>query len=194
MYSKDKLQKILDTLIEGTKSGYIKWTLKNSMFNSDTQHNMEYKSDDGLTSFSMNVTLSDNLLSLSKSGKTLRINNEDLVDNAIMISDYDLKDTRVLCELIYQKFVKPKVIKNLPKSGVIDNILNNINKQHIRQEKIDDILDDSDIEAIENEAKRLVEKRIKEAKEGKKPTEDESYKDKMSKESEPKRKKFLGLF
>ena len=165
-YSKEKLQKILDSLVDGTRSGYIKWTLENSMFNSDTRHKMEYISDDGLTTFSMDVTLEDDLLSLSGSTKSLRIHNDDLVDDGITVSGYDFKDTKVLCELIYKKFLRPSIMNNLPKTGVLDDILGNINKQHMRQEKIDDILSDDDIQIIEDEAKALVEKRIKEAKEG----------------------------
>lgn len=197
LYSKDKLQQILDNLIDGTKKGYIKWKLRNTVFNSDTIYNMYYISDDGKTEFRIEIDLEDDLSSMTNATKSLRINNDDLVDNGVVISGYDFKDTRVLSDLVYRKFVRTLAQKNIPKQGVLDSILNNINIQQMREDKIDDILSDDDIEAIEQEAKQFVEKRLKEAKNG----QTQSYKEKMTekvesiKEEQPKkRKKFLGIF
>jgi hypothetical protein len=191
MYSDKKIKQIIDSLIEGTKSGYIKWYLRPSTFNSDTKHNMSYDSDDGNTRFDLEVGLENSLLRVKGTTPYLYIHNDDLVDDRLQISGYDYEELNELRELIYRVFIKPKVTKNLPKTGVLDGILGNINKQYIRQEKIDDILSDEDIQSIEEEAKKLVQRRIKEAK----GVQVESYKDKMKdkvdkiKEEQPKKKK-----
>lgn len=196
-YSKDKLQQILDNLIDGTKKGYITWKLINSMFNSDTRYNMHYISDDGKTEFRIDIRLENDLSGMSGATRDVRINNDDLVDGYIVISGYDFNDTKILADLVYRKFVRTLAKKNIPKQGVLDSILNNINIQQMREDKIDDILSDEDIESIEQEAKELVEKRLKEAKSG----QTQYYKEKMTekvesiKEEQPKkRKKFLGIF
>lgn len=175
-YSEKKIQKIVDTLIDGTKDGYIKWSLTKSVFNSDTRHNMIYKSDDGVTSFTISINLEDSLLSLTKVTNTLYINNDDLVDDSLQVSGYDYPDTKVLAQLIYDKFIKPKVIKNLPKKGVLDGILGKINKQHHREEQIDDILEDDTKPSLE----KPTPPKTKIIKEGEKPP--------FHKEEKPKKK------
>lgn len=169
LYSEDKINEIIESLIEGTKSGYIKWTLKQSIFNSDTRHNMSYSSDDDLTIFDIDIKLDKSLTSLSGVTPYLYIRNNDLVNNKLPISGHEYKELENLEKLIFEMFIKPNTLKNPPKTGILDNILANISKQHMRQEKINDLLDE-DIQAIEKEAKELVEK------------------------EQPKRKKFLGIF
>lgn len=140
MYSDDKKQQIIDSLLDGTKSGYIKWLLSNSSFNKDTSHKMEYTSSDKLTRFSIDVNLEDSLLCVGGGSAYLYIHNDDLVDKRLQIPSSEFQDVKLLEELIYDKFVKPVVMKSLPKAGVLDSIVGNINKQHHREEQIDDIL------------------------------------------------------
>ncbi len=200
MYSEEKIDKILDSLIEGTKSGYIKWGLTNSVFNSDTRHKMTYQSDDKKTNFDLEIRLENDLISLTKLSKYLYIKNSDLVNNSLPVSSNDNDKVRELEKILFEKFIKPKTLKNLPKKGALDDILVNINKQHMRQEKIDNILEDEEIEAIQKEVSEFAKKKIKEAKSGIKP---DSYRDRMLRKVEesktdldnkPKRKKFLGIF
>ena len=55
------LNKILDSLYEGTKAGAVIWQLQNTIFNSETCHNMNTFSTDGETEFKLEIQLDDKL-------------------------------------------------------------------------------------------------------------------------------------
>ncbi len=154
MYSDAKIKSVIETLISGTESGYIKWAPESSIFNSDTRHKMGYTSDDGLTEFTIEVELDDSLLRTSGGYSYLYIRNDDLVDDKLQIASSDFKRVKELRELIFQKFIRPKTIKNPPKIGVLDDILGNINLGHMREQKIDDMLEDESTSEEPTEKKK----------------------------------------
>ena len=143
MYDDEKTQKIIDNLIDGTKIGYIVWKLDNSIWNNDTRYKMIYESSDGLTVFNLEVTLDNSLLCVDSNIAFLYIHNDDLINRNLQVSSNTFENVKNLQKLIFSKFVKQISMKKAPKVGTLDSILGNINKQHHRQEKIDDILEDT---------------------------------------------------
>ena len=152
--TKEIIVKILDSLYDGTKENAVNWTLRNSMFNSESRHSMHSFSIDNKTEFRLDIRLDDNLVFVP--GELLSIHNESLTDGVNYISRYENPVLKDLELLIYEKYIRPNVIlKN--DTLLYEDILKNIgNREYIRDKKIDSILG----EEVKEEVKEVKKKRF----------------------------------
>ena len=129
------LKKIVESLYEGTKAGAITWTLNNSIFNSDTRHQMSCQSSDKKTDFKIDIYLDDKqnlLLGMA----TLYIRNEKIVDGMKSVSKVSDLD-----KLVFDMFIKPNLKHKVDTDSVFNDILNSIgSKEYMRDKKLEQIL------------------------------------------------------
>ena len=152
-----KIERILDSLVNGTANNSVEWSLQKNCFSNDTTHTYESLSTDGTTKFQMEISLNDDY-TLKSSTNGFFIFHKDLVDGRKYLSSNEHSSPLGnLKNLLYNKYIKPNlIIKN--ESNILDDILNNIgNKQTKRDKIIEDILYDTEEipvkELIKNEEK-----------------------------------------
>jgi hypothetical protein len=137
----DRTKLILDSLLDGSISGNIIWTPRSSIFNSDLNGSYQCKSDDGLTSFVIDI-------SIDKDGKilyggTLKINNKLLINGILYAYSKNFKVVDDITDFVFETYMKPNLkVKVVTEEDVLDNILLSIGKQKMRNDKLDNLLDD----------------------------------------------------
>ncbi len=133
------LNKILESLYEGTKEGALIWQLKKSIFNSETCHNMNTFSTDGKTEFKLEIVLDDNLN--LRTGTHLYIRNEKITDGCVSIPSWKNTTLKELEKVVFDNFVKPTLKTKSNNEYVLGNILNSIgSKEYMRDKKLEQIL------------------------------------------------------
>lgn len=154
--SQEKLNKIVDSVYKSTVSGLLKWSIRNSLFNSDTRHRYESMSDDGITKFYVEVCLKNDLTFDSRSSTYVNICNEKMLDKGAYIHSDKCPSIKLIEEWIYRNHIKPS-IKISDQDSVMDDILNGIDISGNRDKKIDTILssvkEKNDIKEEKNDAK-----------------------------------------
>jgi hypothetical protein len=146
------INKILDSLYEGTKDGAVTWSLRKSIFNSETCHNMSTISTDGETEFQIEIHLDDSLK--LKSGASLIIRNKKILDGYASTSSYRNNTLKELEKLIFENFIKPTLKPRSNDEYVLEDILNSIgSKEYMRDKKLEQILGE-DKEETKTEEKK----------------------------------------
>lgn len=155
----EKIEKILIALLESTKCGSIEWRLRDSTFNTQKCHNYRAFSVDGETHFDMEVTLNDSLTDISRNN-CLFIHNERLVEGRKYVSSCDV--TLQIQKLIFEKYIKPSITVTYSEEEVLDKVLNSIgDKSYMRDKKLKDILEDSDITPVSQNESSILKKIFK---------------------------------
>lgn len=146
------INKILDSLYEGTKAGAVTWSLRKTIFNSETCHNMSTISTDGETEFQIEIHLDDTLN--HKIGSNLYIRNKKILDGYASASSYKNNTLKELEKLIFEKFIKPTLKPRSNDEYVLEDILNSIgSKEYMRDKKLEQILGE-DKEETKTEEKK----------------------------------------
>jgi hypothetical protein len=146
------INKILDSLYEGTKDGAVTWSLRKTIFNSETCHNMSTISTDGETEFQIEIHLDDTLN--HKIGSNLYIRNKKILDGYASASSYKNNTLKELEKLIFEKFIKPTLKPRSNDEYVLEDILNSIgSKEYMRDKKLEQILGE-DKEETKTEEKK----------------------------------------
>ena len=146
------LNKILDSLYEGTKAGAIIWQLQNTIFNSETCYNMNTFSTDGETEFKLEINLDDKLN--PRPGTHLYIRNKKITNGYTSMSSYKNAKLKELEKVIFEKFVKPTLKPKANDEYVFEDILNSIgSKEYMRDRKLEQILGE-DKEQVKVEEKK----------------------------------------
>jgi hypothetical protein len=146
------INKILDSLYEGTKDGAVTWSLRKTIFNSETCHNMSTISTDGETEFQIEIQLDDTLN--HKIGSNLYIRNKKILDGYASASSYRNNTLKELEKLIFEKFIKPTLKPRSNDEYVLEDILNSIgSKEYMRDKKLEQILGE-DKEEVKTEEKK----------------------------------------
>lgn len=99
-----EITKILQNLIELTKSDEIVWSVSNSIFNNDTSRRFETKSFDNITEFKLEIRLKDDF---SYSYSDFHIHNPDLINGYDIFYNRDYEDIDKLGKIVFQKYYKP---------------------------------------------------------------------------------------
>ena len=150
------LNKILDSLYEGTLAGAVTWQLQKTIFNSETCHNMNTFSTDGETEFKVEIHLDDTLN--FRPGTHLYIRNKKITDGSTSISSYKNAKLKELEKVIFEKFIKPTLKPKANDEYVFEDILNSIgSKEYIRDKKLEQILgEDKEVktEEVKTEEKK----------------------------------------
>lgn len=148
------LNKILDSLYEGTQAGAVTWQLQKTIFNSETNHNMNTFSTDGETEFKVEIHLDDTLN--FRPGSHLYIRNKKITDGSTSISSYKNAKLKELEKVIFEKFVKPTLKPKANDEYVFEDILNSIgSKEYMRDRKLEQILGEGeDKEEVKTEEKK----------------------------------------
>lgn len=142
------LNKIIDSLYEGTLAGAVIWKLQNTIFNSETNHNMNTFSTDGETEFKVEIHLDDTLN--FRPGSHLYIRNKKITDGSTSISSYKNAKLKELEKVIFEKFIKPTLKPKANDEYVFEDILNSIgSKEYIRDRKLEQILGSEEVEKEE---------------------------------------------
>ncbi len=150
--------KLLATILEYTKSGHLKWALRNSCFNSESKHHYECELNDGSkvqTEISLNTDLNFYEVSF------ISIINKNFVDGRLFIHKYDNPKVMEIGKLVYQMFVKPTIVpKAKTQHQTIEDIINAIpTKEERRDNKIQQIIGDVEKKfpwAVNNESEKKV--------------------------------------
>jgi len=146
---KEKLGLIIDSIVKATEDNAMNWELRDSCFNSERRYNFRSYSIDKQTEFHMEVCLNESLDNISKWGGSLVIYNKGLVEGRKIISNGEFS-VKKLEDLLFQRYVKPTLVVK-KESDTLDSILGSIgNKQYMRDIKLDQILDDSEIKNESN--------------------------------------------
>lgn len=150
--SDEIVQKIVESLYEGTKAGAVTWKLRDTIFNSELRHHLHSMSVDGNTEFKIEITLESDFK--FKPGTHLYIHNEKIAGGYKYTSTYKNETLSKLEEIIYEKYVQPTVkIKLNKEEDVLEDILNSIgSKEYVRDKKLEQILG-SESEQKERNAK-----------------------------------------
>lgn len=147
------LNKIIDSLYEGTLAGAVIWQLQKTIFNTETNHNMNTFSTDGETEFKVEIHLDDTLN--FRPGSHLYIRNKKITDGSTSISSYKNTKLKELEKVIFEKFIKPTLKPKANDEYVFEDILNSIgSKEYIRDRKLEQILGDDKEEVTTEEKKK----------------------------------------
>lgn len=147
------INKILDSLYEGTKDGAVIWSLRKTIFNSETCHNMSTTSTDGETEFQIEIHLDDTLK--HKIGSNLYIRNKKIIDGYASASSYKNNTLKELEKLIFEKFIKPTLKPRANDEYVLEDILNSIgSKEYMRDKKLEQILGETEETKTEETKKK----------------------------------------
>jgi hypothetical protein len=142
-------KEITKELLEATKSGDIDWKERKSLFSSDTEHYYTYNSEDGKTTFEVNIKL-DKDFKFVPNRTSLTISNDDLVDDRLYIYQREVDDVSEICEIIYKNKIVP-FINTSKQENVLTGILNSIGTKSTRRDKkIDKILSTNSFDENEN--------------------------------------------
>ena len=131
----DKVDNIVDTLIETTKSGEVKWNEKLSnisKYNRKFERVMFTSINDTTFNITIKYILNEGLFELEKS-PFLFILNKELPGGTICVNSDNIKNLR---EIIKDNFCQDMS----PNSNDLDNILDSINKSISISKYIDDKL------------------------------------------------------
>ncbi len=140
MNEKEKIEKILDALLESTECDAIEWKLRDTVFNSQTIHHFRAFSVDGETHFDVEVSLNDSLTDISRSNYIFIYNN-GFVNGRKYV--YDCDKTHKIQKLIFEKYIKQKITTTQNTDETLDKVLNSIgDKSYMRDKKLESILED----------------------------------------------------
>jgi hypothetical protein len=135
----DKINKILEKLIESTECGALEWSPRNTTFNSESRHHYHTKSVDEKTTFEIEISLTEKLDSIGYRN-SLWIKNEFFTDGRKHVSSNEL--TKKLEDLVYEKYIKPSLIVK-QEDEILDEILTNIgDRSYVRDKNLSQILED----------------------------------------------------
>lgn len=135
----DKINKILEKLIESTECGALEWSPRNTTFNSESRHHYHTKSVDEKTTFEIEISLTEKLDSIGYRN-SLWIKNEFFTDGRKQVSSNEL--TKKLEDLVYEKYIKPSLIVK-QEDEILDEILTNIgDRSYVRDKNLSQILED----------------------------------------------------
>jgi hypothetical protein len=142
--SNEKLNKIVEMVYKATINGSLKWSLANSIFNSDTRHKYTALSADGITTFSCAIDLKKDLNFNKGSRCSMDISNPNIVDDVSYLWSDKYPVIESIHEWIYTTHIKPSI--NLAnQDDVMDGILSSIDVSEYRDQKIETILNDKPI-------------------------------------------------
>ena len=142
------LNKIIDSLYEGTLAGAVIWQLQKTIFNSEKCHNMSTFSTDGETEFKLEIHLDDTLN--HRPGTHLYIRNKKITDGSTSISSWKNTKLKELEKIIFDNFVKPTLKPKTNDEYVFEDILNSIgSKEYMRDKKLEQILGEEKEEVTE---------------------------------------------
>lgn len=112
MVKNEKIQKIVDRLLNGTENGYVIWNETDSIFNSSTRKKYSCTTEDGKTEFTLDVNLDDKLQPINN-WCYVYMYNQDLADGKIQMSYTDYPELLSLQMSIYNKWMKQTIpVKN----------------------------------------------------------------------------------
>ena len=137
---KEKLQKIIDSVYRSTINKTLTWSLSNSCFNSDTSHQYECPSSDGLTIFSCTVSLEKNLKLKTTKYDLMYIKNSGVVDGGVYLYSNEYAGISELHKWLYDTYILAKTKLIADQDNVMDGILNGISVADDRDKKIEDVL------------------------------------------------------
>lgn len=137
--SDEIINKIIESLYEGTIAGAVVWSLRNTNFNSEVNHNLSTFSIDKDTEFRIEISLDE--LNFSP-GSYLYIHNEKISGGYKGVSSYKNTALSDLERLVYTKFILPNVKKKLiSEEDLLVDILNSIgSREYVRDKKLEQIL------------------------------------------------------
>lgn len=157
--SNEKLSKIVEMVYKATISGSLKWSLANSIFNSDTRHKYTALSADGITTFSCAIDLKKDLTFSKVSRCSMDISNPKIVDDVSYLWSDKYPTVTLIQEWIYNTHIKPK-ISLANQDDVMDDILSSIDVSEYRDQKIETILNSKPIMEEKTEEKTEVKQSI----------------------------------
>jgi len=133
---KEYIDQILSRLLEMTKKKSIIWNIDS---NSQQNYRLSTKTEDDLTKFTAEVSL-DEHLNLNGHGMWwIYIYNIELSDGKIAIYSGREPIVNNIIQEIYNLYIKPQVTI-VDQSKVLNKILNSLDLENIRDEKIGSIL------------------------------------------------------
>lgn len=136
----NKLDKIVATVYEATKSKKLVWSLHGSIFNSDTSHRYCAKSPDGVTTFECTISLDSDLkLQPHIFNYSMHISNPSMIDGGYHIHSNKHSLIEDIHRWIYVNHVLPS-LKVANQNTVMDNILKGIDAPEYIDKKINDLL------------------------------------------------------
>jgi hypothetical protein len=132
-----EVTKIVQNLIDTTKSDEITWDVFDTIFNKDTARSYSCKSFDGKTIFKIEVRLKDNL---DYDYSDLTIRNSALIDGVFFAWGREYEEVNKLGDVIFKKYFKPTIQPKNEKNAFKGILEGMTSTQVIRDRKIDSIL------------------------------------------------------
>lgn len=157
--SNEKLNKIAEMVYRATVSGSLKWSLANSIFNSDTRHKYTTLSADGVTRFSCSIDLKKDLTFNKGSRCSMNISNPNIVDDVSYLWSDKHPIIESIQEWIYNTHIKPS-ISLANQDDVMDDILSSIDVSEYRDQKLETLLNDKPIIEEKTETKQSIFKKL----------------------------------
>lgn len=133
---KEYIDQILSRLLEMTKKKSIIWNIDS---NSQQNYRLSTKTEDGLTKFTAEVSLDEHLNLNGHDMWWIYIYNIELSDGKIAIYSRREPIVNNIIQEIYNLYIKPKVTI-VDQSKILNKILNSLDLENIRDEKIGSIL------------------------------------------------------
>jgi hypothetical protein len=135
--------KLIDYIINATRSNKLVWSIYSSTFSSDTKRYYESKiGNDTIVRFEISL---DQSFKYSDCGYFIIINS-NLIDGRSYLYQRNYPNLDILAKLIYDLYIKKTiVIRPRDNSNVVDDIIKSLpTKDIVRDEKIDEILDSNE--------------------------------------------------
>lgn len=128
---------IIKKLLELTKSDKINWNLvKNTL----QTYNFQYQSELDQTRFTIEITINTEQKFPSHNAWWLYIYDKNLIDGKYSAYSGNISYVTDLANQIYWKYIQPN-LKPIDQSVALNNILNGLDLQNIRDSKIQKIID-----------------------------------------------------
>lgn len=131
--------KLLNTILSKTKDGSLTWSISQSIFNSETQHN--YKCNlNSETIIKIEINLDENLL-FNHSG-SIWVENSSLTNGRLLILKNSGNKVEEIAKEVFSKFIKPNLNPKLKsQDSILEGIIDSISIVESRDRKIDEIMD-----------------------------------------------------
>ena len=138
---KELLTEIIERLYQMTKAGSITW-VRNK--NTRTHYNYSAYSDDTLTKFNLEISLDDEQKLNSHNLWWIFIYNSNLIDGSIGVYSGKIPTVNDIVQEIYQQYIVPS-LKPIGQHQelALNNILNSLDKEGVRDNRIQKILKDT---------------------------------------------------
>jgi hypothetical protein len=132
-------KKLLESILSNTKSGYLKWNIRKTIFDSETNRNYECLINDGSV-VKLEIVLDENLS--YKNCAIIQIENKNLVNGGLMIHKYELPEVEEIGKEVYNMYISPNIqVRPKTNDDVLGEIINAIPSiEEKRDQKISDIL------------------------------------------------------